>query len=60
MLKKIGKKFNFLIIELKKIPKISNLKSVNWKEIDILFTALPTGKSQILAKTLKNKKSKNN
>ena len=57
--KKIGKKIQFFDNRIKKkLPRISNLKSVNWKEIDILFTALPTGESQLLAKTLKNKKVK--
>ena len=57
--KKIGKKIQFFDKRIKKkLPRISNLKSVNWNEIDILFTALPTGESQVLAKTLKNKKVK--
>jgi len=57
--KKIGKKIQFFDNRIKKkLPRISNLKSVNWNEIDILFTALPTGESQVLAKTLKNKKVK--
>ena len=40
------KKSNSLIRELKKLPKISNPKSVNWSNIDILFTSLPTGESR--------------
>ena len=36
----------------KKLPKISNLKSVDWNKIDVLFCSLPTGQSQILAKKL--------
>ncbi len=57
--KKIGKKIQFFDNRIKKkLPRISNLKFVNWNEIDILFTALPTGESQVLAKTLKNKKVK--
>jgi len=55
--KKIGKNIQFFDKRIKKkLPKISNLKSVEWNKVDILFTALPTGESQILAKTLKNKK----
>mgnify|MGYP001187055103 FL=1 len=51
--KKIGKKIQFFDKRIKKkLPKISKLKSVNWNFIDILFTSLPTGESQILAKKL--------
>jgi len=57
--KKIGKKIQFFDKRIKKkLPKISSLKSVEWNKINILFTALPTGESQILAKSLKNKKIK--
>jgi len=51
--KKIGKKIQFFDKRIKKkLPKISNLKKVNWDNIDVLFTSLPTGESQILAKKL--------
>ena len=51
--KKIGKKIQFFDKRIKKrLPKISNLSHVNWNNIDILFTSLPTSKSQILAKKL--------
>ena len=57
--KKIGKKIQFFDKRIKKkLPRISNIKSVNWNEINILFTALPTGESQYLANKLKNKKVK--
>ena len=57
--KKIGKKIQFFDKRIKKkLPRISNIKSVNWNEINILFTALPTGESQYLANKLKNKKIK--
>ena len=57
--KKIGKKIQFFDKRIKKkLPKISNLKSVEWNKVNILFTALPTGESQILAESLKNKKIK--
>ncbi len=57
--KNIGKKVQFFDRRIKKkLPKISNLNSINWNEIDILFTALPAGQSQILSKRLKNKKIK--
>ena len=51
--------FNFLTKELKKkLPKITNLNKVNWSNIDVLFTALPPGQSQSLAKNLKDRKLK--
>ena len=57
--KKIGKNIQYFDKRIKKkLPKITNLKKVNWNSIDILFTALPNGESQVLAKTLKNKKLK--
>tara|TARA_B100000029_G_scaffold179361_1_gene176905 strand:- start:585 stop:1616 length:1032 start_codon:yes stop_codon:yes gene_type:complete len=51
--KKIGKKIQFFDKRIKKkLPKISNLNQVDWNSIDILFTSLPTGNSQTLAKKL--------
>tara|TARA_Y100001958_G_C21235691_1_gene562041 strand:- start:816 stop:1847 length:1032 start_codon:yes stop_codon:yes gene_type:complete len=51
--KNIGKNIQFFDKRIKKkLPKISNLKSVNWNKIDVLFCSLPTGASQILAKKL--------
>ena len=51
--KNIGKNIQFFDKRIKKrLPKISNLKNVNWNEIDVLFCSLPTGASQILAKKL--------
>ena len=53
--KKIGKKIQFFDKSIKKkLPKISNLKSVNWSNIDILFTSLPTGESQLIVNKLLN------
>ena len=57
--KKIGKNIQYFDKRIKKkLPKITSLKKVKWDLINILFTALPNGESQILAKTLKNKKLK--
>ena len=51
--KKIGKNIQFFDKKIKKkLPKISNLKNVEWNKIDLLFCSLPTGQSQILAKKL--------
>ena len=57
--KNIGKKIQYFDKRItKNLPKISKLKSVDWAMIDILFTALPNGESQIVSKTLVNKKLK--
>ena len=51
--KKIGKNIQFFDKRIKKkLPKISNLKNVEWNKIDVLFCSLPTGQSQILTKKL--------
>jgi N-acetyl-gamma-glutamyl-phosphate reductase len=36
----------------KKLPKITNLKNINFKKIDVIFTALPDGEAQVIAKKL--------
>ena len=58
--KKIGKKIQFFDKRIKKnLPKITKLDEVDWKSIDVLFTSLPTGNSQVLAnKLIKYKKLK--
>ena len=58
--KKIGKNIQFFNKDIKKkLPKISNSKFINWDKIDLLFTTLPSGESQvILKKILKYKKLK--
>ena len=50
--KSLGKKINFFDKKIKQInlPKISNINNVNWKKINILFTALPNGEAQKIAK----------
>ena len=51
--KNIGKKIQYFDKRItKKLPKISKLKSVDWAMIDILFTALPNGESQIISRSL--------
>ncbi len=53
--KKIGKRIQYFDKRIKKrLPKISNLKSVDWTKIDVLFTSLPTGESQLIVKKLSN------
>ena len=52
----IGKSINQINNKIKKknLPKISLLNNVNFQNIDILFTALPNGEAQIIAKKIKN------
>ena len=51
--KSIGKKINIFDKRIKKnLPKISNINSVDWKNIDILFLSLPNGEAQKLVKRL--------
>ena len=51
--KSIGKKINIFDNNIKKeLPKISNVKKINWKKIDTVFTALPNGEAQIIAKKI--------
>ena len=49
--KSIGKSINFFDKDLKKknLPKISKIKEVDWKKVNILFTALPNGEAQKIA-----------
>ena len=52
--KSIGKSIKSFdkTISGEKIPKISKLNKVKWSEIDVLFTALPNGEAQKIAKRL--------
>ena len=50
--KSSGKKiytFDKKIIK-KNLPNISKIKNINWNKINILFTALPNGEAQKIAK----------
>ena len=52
--KSIGKKihnFDKKIIK-KDLPKISEIKNIDWNKINILFTALPNGEAQKIAKIM--------
>ena len=54
--KNIGKKINFFDKRIKKkLPRISNLNSVDWNKIDLLFLSLPNGEAQKLIKKLYQK-----
>tara|TARA_Y100000590_G_scaffold83104_1_gene92609 strand:+ start:2179 stop:3204 length:1026 start_codon:yes stop_codon:yes gene_type:complete len=39
-------------INKKKLPKITKIKNINWKKINILFTSLPNGEAQKIAKII--------
>ena len=49
------KKLVFLTKELKKLPKISSSKKINWSEIDLVYLSLPNGEAQMIIKKLFNK-----
>ena len=51
--KNVGKNINFFDNRIKKkLPKISNLKKINWKNVDLLFLSLPNGEAQKIIKNL--------
>ena len=54
--KSIGKSINIFDKGIKKnnLPKISKITKINWKKINILFTALPNGEAQKIAKKIPN------
>jgi len=53
--KSIGKKINSFDKRIKKkLPKISKINSIKWNNVDVIFTALPNGESQKIAKILPN------
>jgi len=59
--KNLGKKINFFDKRIKKrLPKISSVNSIDWRNLDLVFLSLPNGEAQKLIKKifLKNKKLK--
>tara|TARA_B100000795_G_scaffold269757_1_gene260251 strand:+ start:76 stop:1113 length:1038 start_codon:yes stop_codon:yes gene_type:complete len=51
--KKIGTNINKLDSRIKKkLPRISNLKDVNWNKVDLLYLSLPNSEAQKLTKKL--------
>tara|TARA_B100001123_G_C15250057_1_gene1002441 strand:- start:114 stop:1139 length:1026 start_codon:yes stop_codon:yes gene_type:complete len=52
--KSIGKKISSFDkrIKNKKLPKISSVKNLKWKKINIIFTALPNGEAQKIANAI--------
>jgi len=55
--KSIGKSIGIFDkrINKKKLPKISMLQKVDWKKVDVLFTALPNGEAHRIANYLPEK-----
>jgi N-acetyl-gamma-glutamyl-phosphate reductase len=54
--KNIGKKITFFDKRIKKkLPKISIIKKINWKKLDLIFLSLPNGESQKIIKKTFNK-----
>ncbi len=52
----LGKKISFFDKRIKKkLPKISSIKKVNWKTLDLVFLSMPNGEAQKLIKKLFNK-----
>ena len=57
--KNLGKKINLFDKRIKKkLPKISSVKKVNWKILDLVFLSMPNGEAQKLIKRLYNKNKK--
>ena len=52
--KTIGKSIYYFdkTINKKNLPKISKIGNINWKNIDVLFTALPNGEAQKICKII--------
>jgi len=53
--KNLGKNIQYFDKRIKKkLPKISNLKQINWSNVDLLFLSLPNGEAQKIVKKLYN------
>ena len=52
--KSIGKSVDYFDkkINIKNLPRISKVENVNWYKINILFTSLPNGEAQKIAKLI--------
>ena len=51
--KNLGKNINFFDKRIKKkLPKISSISAINWKNIDLVFLSLPNGGAQKLIKKI--------
>ena len=55
----IGKKISFFDKRIKKkLPKISSIDKINWRELDLIFLSLPNGEAQKIIKKTYNKYKK--
>ena len=52
--KSIGKSISIFDSKIKnyKLPKITNVKNINWEKINVIFTALPNGEAQKISKSI--------
>ena len=59
--KSIGKSISFFDNGIKgeKLPKISKISKIDWSTINVLFTALPNGEAQEIAKNIPTNTPKN-
>ena len=49
--KNLGKNINFFDKRIKKkLPRITSIKKVNWKNLDLVFLSLPDGEAQKIIK----------
>tara|TARA_B100000242_G_scaffold294134_1_gene275035 strand:+ start:2366 stop:3406 length:1041 start_codon:yes stop_codon:yes gene_type:complete len=49
--KNLGKKISYFDQRIKKkLPKVSSLKKIDWKKIDLVFLSLPNGEAQKIVK----------
>ena len=47
--KNLGKKISFFDKRIKKkLPKISPVQNINWKDLDLVFLSMPNGEAQKL------------
>jgi len=54
--KSLGKSINKFDKRIKKkLPKISKIEHINWKKIKLIFTALPNGEAQKIARIIPDK-----
>ena len=44
--KNLGKKISFFDKRIKKLPKISSIKKIEWSKLDLVFLSLPNGEAQ--------------
>ena len=54
--KNLGKKINYFDKRIKKkLPKITSIKNIDWRKIELVFLSLPNGESQKIIKKTFNK-----